>query len=584
MKKTSFLLRTAGRNNGGIATIATSTRMLLWIAATLLLTLTTVPSSSSVSANVFEAEFTSFTGFRPGRFVGPQYFPTPLQAWMIGHHTKGLQVIGASQFNRDQTMYLHLLSHQVEEPKIHKDAEPTTVKPEPFDLIMETEFVWTNKGSTTNADETFVGFSVGMSGGVDDSRYVVSNPFTPRIQVGLRADGKLFFEHPRQTQLSVGLQTSTQSLGDIVDDDGTALYKVSLSYVGSTNTLRVAAVSSLNPLQELVLEVPDIITQDLMKGSMALMARSCNVLFKKWEIGGTTDGGDYYDYTTAEGDEEPPEVLRIVEHSGPKHTFGPVAWSQYTIDERFDREALKMNVQMAPVNVAADGDLVSLELELDSQTVLPDMIGGTGGTSGEILKSSTGPTGDDDDGDDDDEMEEDEEEESMEARRKRMLQQRAEEAHRRRLQEEEEQVLRVSIERFTIPEVLFRPLDAGLQPDMVGICQSIVQSVQACPKAYRPALYRTIYLVGGVSCLPNMKERLEQELRSLIPSEYEMSISLADSPIGSAWHGANSIFGQVPYTKWSISRQEWESSAEKGNMNQNKSYTKLLEGKHAYYV
>jgi len=192
--------------------------------------------------------------------------------------------------------------------------------------------------------------------------------------------------------------------------------------------------------------------------------------------------------------------------------------------------------------------------------------------------------GDDDDGDDDDEMEEDEEEESMEDRRKRMLQQRAEEAHRRRLQEEEEQVLRVSIERFTIPEVLFRPLDAGLQPDMVGICQSIVQSVQACPKAYRPALYRTIYLVGGVSCLPNMKERLEQELRSLIPSEYEMSISLADSPIGSAWHGANSIFGQVPYTKWSISRQEWESSAEKGNMNQNKSYTKLLEGKHAYYV
>lgn len=195
-------------------------------------------------------------------------------------------------------------------------------------------------------------------------------------------------------------------------------------------------------------------------------------------------------------------------------------------------------------------------------------------------------SGDVDDADDE-EIEEDEEEESLDARRKRMLQQRAEEERRRRQQEEEEQVLRVSIERFSVPEVLFRPLDAGIQPDMVGICQSIVQSVQACPMAYRPALYKTIYLVGGVSCLPNIKERLEQDLRSLIPSEYEMSISLAASPIDRAWYGANSIFSKIPYTEWSISRQEWESFAKlvaNGRAKQNSSYSKLLSSeKQGYY-
>merc|ERR1712238_313907 len=42
----------------------------------------------------------------------------------------------------------------------------------------------------------------------------------------------------------------------------------------------------------------------------------------------------------------------------------------------------------------------------------------------------------------------------------------AEEERKRRQQEK--QVLRVSVERFVIPEVLFRPIDSGLQSDLVG--------------------------------------------------------------------------------------------------------------------
>ena len=164
----------------------------------------------------------------------------------------------------------------------------------------------------------------------------------------------------------------------------------------------------------------------------------------------------------------------------------------------------------------------------------------------------------------------DDEEESMEEKRKRLLRERAEEDRRKREQQQDEQALRVSVERFVVPEVLFRPIDAGLQSDLVGLSQAIVQCVEACPEPYRPALYRTVYLVGGVARLPNLMERLKRELRSLVPSEYELEIFAADSPIDRAWLGAKACFEKEPYTKYTVSRQEWEESSKR------KAYTKLL--------
>jgi len=180
--------------------------------------------------------------------------------------------------------------------------------------------------------------------------------------------------------------------------------------------------------------------------------------------------------------------------------------------------------------------------------------------------------------DDDCDYDDDEEEESTKEKQKRLLQQRAEEDRQRREQQEEEQVLRVSVERFVIPEVLFRPIDSGLQSDLVGLSEAIVQSVESCPEPYRPALYRSVYLCGGVTLLPNLKERLQRELRILVPTEYDLKICTADSPIDRAWFGAKAFFEQEPYTKWSVSRQEWE------NVSKHKAYNKLLIENGGCYV
>jgi actin-related protein 6 len=174
--------------------------------------------------------------------------------------------------------------------------------------------------------------------------------------------------------------------------------------------------------------------------------------------------------------------------------------------------------------------------------------------------------------------EDDEEEESNEQHRKRLLQQRAQEERRRRAQQEEEQVLRVSVERFTIPEVLFRPRDTGLPTDMVALAPAIVQSIQACPKAYHAALYQSIRLTGGISQLPNLKVRLEQEVRALMPTEFQLKMELTESPMDQAWLGAKQWIQGTPYTQWSVSREEWETAGKR------KAYARLLLSNGGVYV
>ena len=71
--------------------------------------------------------------------------------------------------------------------------------------------------------------------------------------------------------------------------------------------------------------------------------------------------------------------------------------------------------------------------------------------------------------------EEDSDEESEEQMRKRIMKQREEEKKRKELEEQERQVLSLSVERFTVPEVLFYPTDIGL--NQAGLADAIVQSI-----------------------------------------------------------------------------------------------------------
>jgi actin-related protein 6 len=175
---------------------------------------------------------------------------------------------------------------------------------------------------------------------------------------------------------------------------------------------------------------------------------------------------------------------------------------------------------------------------------------------------------DEEDGDDEKDGEAEErnsdDEESPAEIRRRLLKRREEEQRRRRELEEEQQVLNVTVERFSIPETLFRPSDVGLPSEIAGLPAAIVQSIEACPEPFQAALYQSIHLVGGLSQLPNLKDRLQRELRALAPCQYEVVITASDSPIDEAWKGARMLTNQGSHTDWSVGVGDSDALVKRG--------------------
>jgi len=179
-------------------------------------------------------------------------------------------------------------------------------------------------------------------------------------------------------------------------------------------------------------------------------------------------------------------------------------------------------------------------------------------------KNQKGKDAGNDDEDQDGDSEGDDDEEDEDALRKRLLQEREEEEKRKRQLELEQQVLRISVERFAILEALFRPSDVGLPTEWAGLAHTIHQSIQACPVHLRAAMYRSIHLVGGLSQLENIKERLEGELRTLVPCEYDVHVTITDNPTKYGWFALQSLVKEMELSQWAINRDEWEAASRRG--------------------
>ncbi|CAN0918261.1 Actin-related protein 6, partial [Linum grandiflorum] len=77
-------------------------------------------------------------------------------------------------------------------------------------------------------------------------------------------------------------------------------------------------------------------------------------------------------------------------------------------------------------------------------------------------------------------------------------------------------------ERFLVPEMLFHPVDLGL--NQAGLAECIVRAINSCSPLLHPVLYESIILTGGSTLFPRFAERLELELRPLVPEDYQVKI------------------------------------------------------------
>lgn len=99
----------------------------------------------------------------------------------------------------------------------------------------------------------------------------------------------------------------------------------------------------------------------------------------------------------------------------------------------------------------------------------------------------------------------------------------------------------MEVERFVVPEVLFRPSDIGLR--QAGLPEAILQAVKACDVGLQGPLYRNIVLTGGNVLLPGLAARLEAELRSRVPAHHPVRVTAPPDPVEYAWKGGAALAG-----------------------------------------
>uniref|UniRef100_A0A2P2I776 Actin-related protein 6-like n=2 Tax=Hirondellea gigas TaxID=1518452 RepID=A0A2P2I776_9CRUS len=121
-----------------------------------------------------------------------------------------------------------------------------------------------------------------------------------------------------------------------------------------------------------------------------------------------------------------------------------------------------------------------------------------------------------------------------------------------------EQLIRLNNERFSVPELLFRPSDVGVQ--QMGISEAIVDAISRCPTETQPHLYRNIFLTGGNCNFPGFRDRVYSDVRSMAPAEYQVNVSLSKAPSLYAWHGAAAVSQSAQFPELLVTRDDWEEN------------------------
>ncbi|XP_075489671.1 actin-related protein 6 isoform X2 [Primulina tabacum] len=111
-------------------------------------------------------------------------------------------------------------------------------------------------------------------------------------------------------------------------------------------------------------------------------------------------------------------------------------------------------------------------------------------------------------------------------------------------------------ERFLVPEMIFRPADLGM--NQAGLAECIIRAVSSCHPHLHPVLYESIILTGGSTLFPRFAQRLERELRPLIPDDYQVKITTQEDPIIGVWRGGSLLASSPDFEAMCFTKSEYE--------------------------
>lgn len=121
--------------------------------------------------------------------------------------------------------------------------------------------------------------------------------------------------------------------------------------------------------------------------------------------------------------------------------------------------------------------------------------------------------------------------------------------------EDTAQVMYMNNERFSVPEILFRPDDIGLEQS--GIAPAVANSIALLPEDLQGMFWAHIGLVGGNTRVPGFRERLLSELRALAPVDCEVVIYPSNDPILETYRSAAAFAQRPEFLQGCVTREEY---------------------------
>eukprot|EP01094_Clydonella_sp_ATCC50884_P030160 TRINITY_DN9737_c0_g1_i2.p1 TRINITY_DN9737_c0_g1~~TRINITY_DN9737_c0_g1_i2.p1 ORF type:complete len:294 (+),score=87.93 TRINITY_DN9737_c0_g1_i2:875-1756(+) len=108
-------------------------------------------------------------------------------------------------------------------------------------------------------------------------------------------------------------------------------------------------------------------------------------------------------------------------------------------------------------------------------------------------------------------------------------------------------------------EALFDPTLVGAH--CKGVHHLVAEAIEACPLWMREEMYGNIHVAGGTTCLRGFEERLERELKAIVPPSTSLCVHAPVDPRITAFLGAAIMSELGPQLSlFAVSRRQYEAA------------------------
>jgi len=117
-------------------------------------------------------------------------------------------------------------------------------------------------------------------------------------------------------------------------------------------------------------------------------------------------------------------------------------------------------------------------------------------------------------------------------------------------------IIQIGNERFRCAEVLFQPHLIGKEAN--GIHETTYESIMKCDVDVRKELYKNVVLSGGTTMFPGVTERMEKELKTLVPPSMRVNVVAPPDRKYSVWLGGSILSSLESFQQMWITGLEYQ--------------------------